>query len=147
MDKVSTCTCNVFHTVYMNNNLCSTGIDNSMQYFSGTSISILEKSPESIDVYRLLKKKSADWRAFRKELRLDDNYEEKLGRNCSLTDEDRLAKVLAKWIEKQPSPVTWNNILEVLKELELLNIAQKVKNYLQKEDVVKKYRKKNNFFG
>ena len=70
-----------------------------------------------------------------------------MARDRSLTDDDRLDKVLTKWIEAQPSPVTWNMILEMLRELELLNIADKVKTYLKREDVIEKYSKKNNFSG
>ena len=98
-------------------------------------------------MYHLLKEKSADWNGFRRELQLDGNYGDELARDRSLTDDDRLDKVLTKWIEAQLSPVTWSMILEMLRELELLNIADKVKTYLKREDVIEKYCKKNNFSG
>ena len=98
-------------------------------------------------MYHLLKEKSADWNGFRRELWLDGNYGDTLARDRSLTDDDRLDKVLTKWIEAQPSPVTWSMILEMLRELELLNVADKVKKYLKREDVIEKYSQKNNFSG
>ena len=104
-------------------------------------------SPEFLDVYHLLKEKSADWNGFRRELWLDGNYGDTLARDRSLTDDDRLDKVLTKWIDTRSSPVTWNKILEMLRELELLNIADKVKTYLKKEEVIEKYSKKNIFSG
>ena len=98
-------------------------------------------------MYHLLKEKSADWNGFRRELWLDGNYGDTLARDRSLTDDDRLDKVLTKWIEAQPSPVTWSMILKMLRELELLNVADKVKKYLKREDVIEKYSQKNNFSG
>ena len=95
----------------------------------------------------MLKDKSAEWNAFRRELELDGNYGDILARDRSLTDDDRLDKVLTKWIEAQPSPVTWANILEILQILQFLNIAKKVSVYLQRPDVIKKYSKKEDFRG
>ena len=80
-------------------------------------------------------------------MQLHDNYEDMLARNPSLTDDDRLYKVFTKWIEAQLSPVTWAKILEILQSLELLNIAKKVNDYLQRPDVIMKYIKKEDFHG
>ena len=91
----------------------------------------------------MLNEKSADWNAFRRELQLDGNYGDTLARDRNLTDDDRLDKVLRKWIDTRPSQVTWRKILEILEVLKLKNIKQKVNDYLQREYVIKKYSKNN----
>ena len=95
----------------------------------------------------MLREKSADWKAFRREMNLHDNYEDTLARDPRLNDDDRLYKVFTKWIEAEPSPVTWAKILEILQILHFLNIAKKVRDYLQDGDVIKKYSKKEDYSG
>ena len=90
---------------------------------------------------------SSNWIAFCRELGLLVNYRLTLARDRSLNDNDRLDKVLTKWIEAQPSPVTWAKILEILQNLHFLNIAKKVRDYLQSPDVIMKYIKKEDFHG
>ena len=95
----------------------------------------------------MLKEKSPNWNAFHRELGLDGNYGDSLARDRSLNDDDRLHKVFTKWIEAQPSPVTWAKILEILQNLHFLNIAKKVNDYLQRPDMIMKYIKKEDFHG
>ena len=95
----------------------------------------------------MLKEKSADWNAFRIELKLDGNYGDTLAHDPRLNDDGRLDKVLTKWMEAQPSPVTWAKILEILESLQLRSIAKKVNDYLQSPDVINKYIKKEDFRG
>ena len=98
-------------------------------------------------MYRLLKEKSADWNGFRIELGVDGNYGDTLARDHSLTDDGRLEKVLTDWIEAQPSKVTWSKILEILEAQKFRKMAENVNVFLQREDVIEKYSKKNNFSG
>ena len=84
---------------------------------------------------------------FRRELELDVNCRNILARDSSLTDDDRLENVLTKWIEAKQSPVTWAKILEILQSLDLLSIAKKVNDYLQRPDVIMKYIKKEDYSG
>ena len=56
------------------------------------------------------------------------------------TAEQKLERVLVKWVESQCSEVTWNHFLESLKSLQLNSIAREVKEFLQKPDTIEKYR-------
>ena len=116
-------------------------------HFSATSVSILKKSPEPLDVYHLLNKKSAKWNHVRIELGLDANFGDSLLQNPGLDGNDRLDRVLTKWIEAQPSPVTWAKILEILKSLKWIDIVKEVNDYLQRPDVIMKYSEKEDFRG
>ena len=74
-----------------------------MCLFTGTctihSPSVLKKSPESRDVYKLLKVKSAHWDNFARELDIDDNFCEDSNYEGSITtSRSKLEKVLKKWI-------------------------------------------------
>ena len=107
---------------------------------------MLRKSPERQDVYKLLKKKSTYWDDFARDLDLDINFREELKREGSTTTGgSKLERVIIKWIESESSDVTWNNLIEVLEGLEFLDIAREVKSYLEREEVVKKYSRKDDY--
>ena len=109
---------------------------------------ILKKSPEKSDVYDLLKKKSAYWEEFALELKLGDSFRQELRREGAVTTSRiKLDKVLMKWIDSETSDVTWSNIINMLEELEFLDLARNVDDYLSKEDVVKKYIQKEDYEG
>ena len=67
---------------------------------------------------------------------------ESLRHNISLDDEGRLEHVVMNWIESQCSPVTWQNILDVLSSMSLKNTASKVKEFLKEQQVIDKYMSK-----
>ena len=108
--------------------------------------SILKKSPEVDDVYKLLRKKSAHWDDFARELLIDYNFRQELQEGCSTTNA-KLEKVLRKWMESKSSDVTWRNVFEVLEQLQFLDIASEVKIYLEKKEVIEKYHHKNDYKG
>ena len=111
-----------------------------------THTSILKKSPERNDVFNLLKKKSADWDDFARELNIDDNLREELAIDGTHI-RAKLEKVLKKWINGETSEVTWQNIIDVLEGLEFIELARDVKDFLRKQDVVKKYSEKRDYEG
>ena len=107
---------------------------------------ILQKSPEKSDVYNLLKKKSAHWDDFARELNIDDNFRQDLSyEGNTIPSRSKLERVLKKWIESETSEVTWRNIIRVLEDLEFTDLARDVDDYLRKEEVVKKYIERNNY--
>ena len=73
------------------------------------------------------------------ELNIDDNTCESLKHNNSLENWKRLETVLKTWIESHSSPVTWENVIHILKKMKLKNIAVNVQEYLKKQEVIDWY--------
>ena len=62
------------------------------------------------------------------------NFRESLLRDGILrTDDNKLEAVLNKWIETHCSEVSWDNLIQVLTELEFTDIVKAVKGFLLKE--------------
>ena len=96
----------------------------------------------------MLKKKSAHWDDFARELNIDDNSRQELAiEGNTTTSRSKLEKVLVKWINGETSEVTWKYIIDVLEGLEFIELARNVKDFLRKQDVVKKYSEKRDFEG
>ena len=94
----------------------------------------------------MLKKKSAHWDDFARELNIDDNLRQDLTNEGNTThSRSKLERVLKKWIESETSEVTWRNVIRVLEDLEFTDLARDVDDYLCKEEVVKKYNQRNNY--
>ena len=107
---------------------------------------ILKKSPERQDAYKLLKKKSANWDDFARDLDIELNFREDLQREGSTrTSGSKLERILIKWIESESSDVTWSNLIEVLEGLEFLDLVREVKSYLEKGEVIEKYSQKEDY--
>ena len=98
------------------------------------------KRPDTYDIYKLLKTKSANWEDFARELRVKENDRMQFRKLINATSpEDILEKVLAKWIESETCEVTWNRILCALKDLKYIDLFKIVQMHLRKEDVIRKY--------
>ena len=52
------------------------------------------------------------------------------------SDEDKLETVLNIWIETHCSEVSWNNLIQVLTELEFIDIVRDVRRFLQKDQTL-----------
>ena len=52
------------------------------------------------------------------------------------SDEDKVEAVLNNWIETHCSEVSWDNLIQVLTELEFIDIVQYVKSFLQKDQTL-----------
>ena len=52
----------------------------------------------------------------------------------------KLEAVLNKWIESQCSEVSWNHLIQVLIDMELVDVAEEVRRYLQTDHAISKYR-------
>ena len=106
-----------------------------------TDLSILDKKPDLEHIHKFLIRRSAEWEKFARELGVDLNYRNMLKRNITLTDDDRLEMALDKWKESSEERVSWKKVLDMLKELELHDMHQKVMDFLQRDDIILKYRK------
>ena len=101
---------------------------------------ILEKPPKMDDAYAFLKKVSVQWNTIGAELNVSYDYRQQLFREGVMsTSEQKLEGVLNKWVESKCSEVTWKHFLDMLKSVELNRIAEEVREFLQKPDIIKKY--------
>ena len=106
---------------------------------------ILKKSPEVDDVYDFIKEHSANWYDLAIALKIDENTRTSLHNDTRLTNDGKLERILQIWHEAQPSDVTWEKILEVLESMKLIRTRKEVKKFLEKPNVIEKYRKKSDF--
>ena len=49
------------------------------------------------------------------------------------TDDNKLEAVLNNWIETHCSEVSWDNLIQVLNELEFIDIVRDVRSFLQRD--------------
>ena len=115
-----------------------------MYYFS-EHFDITKKSPDWKDVHDLLKNSSIDLGDFTRELNLRDRFRDELSNDSKSSFETKLERSLKKWIQSQPSDVTWKKIIETLVALDMNKTAQEVKKYLEQPDVYIKYSVKLDF--
>ena len=98
---------------------------------------ILQKRPLLNDAYCLLKKKSAKWSNIGRAFAVPYDYREGLRNDQSLSNEDRLEKVIYKWQEiSYHTQVTWDEFIKVLQSdsLNFKDTAQEVLSFLEKNN-------------
>ena len=62
---------------------------------------------------------------------MDYGYREGLFKQGMMrSDDEKLEAVLNNWIETHCSDVSWDNLIQVLTELELIDVVREVKQYL-----------------
>ena len=115
--------------------------------FSDDNQTILTKSPEVCDVFKLIKSHSAKWNEIAMELKVDENTRTRLLRDTQLGIDGKLDHILHKWNEAQSTDVTWEKILEMLESLELRKTACEVNKFLKEPRIIKKYSKFPDFEG
>ena len=99
---------------------------------------IMYKCPKKTDVYNLLKKQSSHYDNFARELSIDDELRDKL-KSDKTSHNAKLDDVLRNWIAEKTCSVTWAKVLEILDDLQLEDVAEEVKQFLDKEETLKKY--------
>ena len=98
--------------------------------------------PNLEDVLDQLKRKSCKWYKIGVGLKVDHDFRQcQLKKGIMTSDLERLEAVLNKWIESECSEVSWNHLIKVLIDMELVDVADKVKSYLRTDlSAIKKYR-------
>ncbi len=81
-------------------------------------------------MYRQLRGDSTKWNAIARGLGISHNYREELRKRIELSNQDRLEMVLINWKESQCSDVSWDTIIDMLRDLKLNNVAREVIQYL-----------------
>ena len=82
------------------------------------------------DAYRFLKRSSVEWNSFGRELGVDWDFREGLRKEEGPSNADKLERVLVKWSQSHCSEVSWDTIIEMLEELDFVDMAKDVKDYL-----------------
>ncbi len=91
-------------------------------------------------MYRQLKGISNKWNAIGRELEVSHNYREELKMRNDLNGYDRLEMILVNWKESECSDVSWDTIIDMLKDLKQNNVAREVMQYLlNDEKAIKMY--------
>ena len=90
---------------------------------------ILSHRPELHDVYSLTRCRASKWNDLGCMLKVSYDQRQQLQKKND-TDEDKLEAILHKWIESECCPVTWSNLIHALEDIELMDVAQDVKKFL-----------------
>ena len=107
---------------------------------------MLDKPPDPNDIMDLIKNDiSSSWNSVGSELNISMNFRDTLRRDISLTDTDKLERILNEWSQSETKPVTWRIVLEALKSLQRQDLIRKVIAYLEKPDNHQRYISMNNF--
>ena len=90
--------------------------------------------PQLRDLHCLLVPKSCEWDRIGRCLGVDLNFREGLLRDgAQRTNDNKLEVVLNNWIETHCSEVSWDNLIQVLTELEFIDIVREVRSFLQRD--------------
>ena len=103
-------------------------------------IFLVISQPELGDVFRLLEQRSHDWRKIGRGLNVKYDFcQNLLEQGVMTSNEDKLKAVLNNWIEARCSEVSWDNLIQVLTELELNGVVYDVRSFLRTETGIRKY--------
>ena len=103
---------------------------------------IWKKSPLEYDAYRVLKDMSSEWNSLGESLEVPKNFRNGMIYNAR-PDTEKLENILEHWMQSYCSPVTWEHLFDVLRnELKWKNEATKLVEYLQQDDIKRKYEDK-----
>ena len=108
--------------------------------------SLEQKSPKVADVFGLIKDDiSASWNEFGGQMGVSLNDRDTLRRDVSLSDNSRLEKVLAIWVQQEKKEVKWVVVLDALKALQRNDLIRKVIRFLEEPETYSKYRAMDDF--
>ena len=82
---------------------------------------------------KLLRRKSASWEDFARELQIDDNERKKIRMEVTISVDSKLERVLEIWMESETTEVTWKKIIQVLVALQSTDLAKEVQQFLHQE--------------
>ena len=107
---------------------------------------MLDKPPDPNDIMGLIKNDiSASWDSVGMELNISMNDRETLRRDISLTDNQKLERILNKWSQSETKPVTWRTVLRALDSLQRQDLIRNVIDYMEKPENYQKYISMNNY--
>lgn len=106
---------------------------------------VLNKPPELMDVFDLVRHSSSSWDEIGRELNIPVNERTVLQRDPSINNDEKLKRVLATWSYNETTDVKWSVILNVLEKLERNDLAKMMTKFLERPETYKKYISKKDF--
>ena len=100
---------------------------------------MLQNKPDITELYSMMMQPAegdfvaVKWREIGEELKVPKEYLDLL-QTKKRTYSFKLEEILNKWDEIECSPVTWDNIIQVLVKLKFAETARRVKEHLNKAD-------------
>ena len=91
----------------------------------------LDEKPNLYDAFKLTKPHSIHWNELGRELKVDFNFRDQELRKSNIENDYKLEAVLNKWIESVSAPVTWSSLIDALQVIELVDVANNVKDFLR----------------
>ena len=108
---------------------------------TATPTSILNKKPSLKDACNMLRDHSSQWDDIGLQLDIPFDKRTEWHRDGSLTNEQRLQRILIHWFEGGcHTPVTWGGLIEILKESYYMATAEKIETFLKTEKAQKTYK-------
>ena len=103
---------------------------------ASTSSSLtFDKKPSLNEIHRLLADTSVHWDDIGRRLEVPLNMREGWRTDNSLSNDACLERVMNHWLESEcHKPVTWVELIEVLKSIHLVALSEKVEKYLGSVD-------------
>ena len=105
---------------------------------------MLQKVPDTADLLGLLDEVENEWENIGKGLKIFGNDLIAAFRDNN-DDKSRLSSVLTSWKESKSTPTTWDTIIGVMKNLKHNSTANKICQFLAKQDVFSKYARMSDF--
>ena len=91
---------------------------------------LLIEPPKAMDVFRLVKPRSASWSMIARELGVELLYRQELEDSSQFDYEDKLERILRRWLESESSAPTWETIIDVLRKLKFTDVVLDVQQFI-----------------
>ena len=105
------------------------------------SSGVLDKKPSLKHACNLLRDQSADWDDIGLQLDVPFDVRNEWHKDGSLTNKQRLQRVINRWLVSEcPSAVTWNGLINILKQSDYIATAKKIESFLKTEYAQEHYK-------
>ena len=102
----------------------------SNQVITCKTMFLLIEPPKAMDVFRLMKPRSASWNMIARELGVELLYCQELENSKQFDYEDKLERILRRWLESESSAPTWETIIDVLRKLKFTDVVRDVQQFI-----------------
>ena len=113
--------------------------DHILIYYTDIT-AVLQKVPDLHDLLNLLQNIAKEWYIIGVLLKVDENFLRGLLESVQ-DDTTKLHKVLTRWMDTMSSPITWQNIVNLVEGPFIANhsTAEEICEFLSQQDVYSKY--------
>ena len=123
--------CTIFHLLLILTTKCEYLKCLSSCSSGSSAASILNEKPSTIEVFKLLKDKSAEWDELGRYLEVPLDKRDSWRSISSFSNENKLERVIDCWLETEcHKPVSWAGLIGVLESIPMTATAKKVKEFV-----------------